>query len=136
MALSDTANARVIATLQDRIILSKALWPPRSPDLTFPYLFLLGYLKKRFYRNKPRTVEALKDNIRLRTMFCGEKQTTFNVDFRCVQRKVAAIFTTSCNIIQFDMISSMCQLSFISSRAGITKLQASTTRAFYINHPI
>jgi len=122
--------------LHYRIILSKALWPPRSPDLTFPYFFLLGYLKKRLYRNKPLTVEALKDDIRLRTMFCGEQWTTFNVEFRCVQRSVAAIFTTSYNVIQFDMISSMCQLSFISSRAGVTKLQASTTRAFYINHPI
>ena len=39
-------------------------WPPRSPDLTPPDLFLWGYLKSKVYVNKPRTVEELKDNIR------------------------------------------------------------------------
>ena len=46
----------------DRVI-SKGLWPPRSPDLTPPDYFLWGYLKGRVYRNKPRTTDALKANI-------------------------------------------------------------------------
>ena len=41
----------------------KGLWPPRSPDLTQPDYFLWRYLKGRVYRNKPRTVDALKANI-------------------------------------------------------------------------
>jgi len=46
----------------DRVI-SKGLWPPRSPDLTPPDYFLWGYLKGRVYQNKPRTIDALKANI-------------------------------------------------------------------------
>jgi len=46
----------------DRAI-SKGIWPPRSPDLTPPDYFLWGYLKGRVYRNKPRTIDALKANI-------------------------------------------------------------------------
>jgi hypothetical protein len=47
----------------DRLI-SKNLWPPRSPDLTSPDFFLWGLLKGREGRNKPRTIDALKDAIR------------------------------------------------------------------------
>ena len=43
---------------QDRII-SKDLWPPRSPDF-----FLWGLLKGKVYKNTPRTIEQLKDAIR------------------------------------------------------------------------
>jgi len=44
-------------------VISKGLWPPRSPDLTLPHYFLWGYLKGRIYQNKPRTIDALKANI-------------------------------------------------------------------------
>lgn len=46
----------------DRII-SKGLWPPRSPDLTSPDFFLWGYLKGRVYKNRPHTLDDLKMNI-------------------------------------------------------------------------
>jgi len=46
----------------DRVI-SKGLWPPRSPDLTPPDYFLWGYLKGIVYQNEPRTIDALKANI-------------------------------------------------------------------------
>jgi hypothetical protein len=46
----------------DRVI-SKGIWPPRSPDLKPPDYFLRGYLKGRIYQNKPRTIDALKANI-------------------------------------------------------------------------
>ena len=46
----------------DRII-SKALWPPRSPDLSPPDFFLWGALKGKAYANKPRTIQEL-ENIR------------------------------------------------------------------------
>lgn len=39
-------------------------WPPRSCDLTPLDFFLWGFLKSRVYADKPRTVEALKANIR------------------------------------------------------------------------
>ena len=44
-------------------VISKGLWPPRSPDLTPPDYFLWVYIKGRFYQNKPRTTDALKANI-------------------------------------------------------------------------
>jgi len=44
-------------------VISKGLWPPRSPDLTPPDYFLWGYLKRRVYQNKPRTIDTLNSNI-------------------------------------------------------------------------
>jgi len=48
---------------KDRII-SKNLWPPRSPDLTPDNFFLWGLMKGKEYKNTPRTIEQLKDVIR------------------------------------------------------------------------
>jgi len=44
-------------------VISKGIWPPRSPDLTPSDYFLWGYLKGRGYQIKPRTIVALKANI-------------------------------------------------------------------------
>ncbi|KAJ4448780.1 hypothetical protein ANN_00171 [Periplaneta americana] len=46
----------------DRII-SRNLWPPRSPDLTTPGFFLWGYLKDRVYTTRPQALDDLKHNI-------------------------------------------------------------------------
>jgi hypothetical protein len=54
--------AEIQSFFGDRVI-SKELWPPRSPDLTPPDDVLSGYLKGRVYPNKPRTIDALKANI-------------------------------------------------------------------------
>ena len=43
----------------DRII-SKGLWPPRSPDLNPLDFYLWGSLKGKVYRNRPRTLAELK----------------------------------------------------------------------------
>ena len=59
---SHASMAEIRSFFGDRVI-SKGLWPPRSPDLTPPDYFLWGYLKRRFYQNKPRTIDALKANI-------------------------------------------------------------------------
>ena len=64
-ATSHTLHASMAETqffFGDRVM-SKGLWPPRSPDLTPPDYFLWGYLKGRVYQNKPRTIDALKANI-------------------------------------------------------------------------
>jgi hypothetical protein len=45
-------------------IISKNIWPPRSPDLTPADFFLWGLLKSKVYKNTPRTIEQLKDAIR------------------------------------------------------------------------
>ncbi|XP_043676454.1 uncharacterized protein LOC122633042 [Vespula pensylvanica] len=39
-------------------------FPERSPDLTATDFFLWGYLKGKVYRNKPRTIQQLQENIR------------------------------------------------------------------------
>lgn len=40
-------------------------WPPRSPDLSMCDYFLWGYLKARVYQHKARTLEELKEAIRV-----------------------------------------------------------------------
>jgi hypothetical protein len=47
---------------KDRII-SKNLWPPRSPDLTPADFFLWRLLKGKVYKNTPRTIQQPKDAI-------------------------------------------------------------------------
>ncbi len=47
---------------EDRII-SKGMWPARSPNLTPPDFFLWAYLKNSVYFNKPTTVDELKTEI-------------------------------------------------------------------------
>jgi len=48
---------------KDRII-SKNIWPPRSPDLTPVDFFLWDLLGGKVYKNTPRTIEQLKDAVR------------------------------------------------------------------------
>ena len=58
-------SARSMAEIEsfDNRVISKGLWPPWSPDLTPPDFFLWGSLEGKVYRNKPCTVEDLKENI-------------------------------------------------------------------------
>ncbi len=59
---SNESMTEIESFFDDRII-SKALWPPRSPDLSPPDFFLWGALGKA-YANKPRTIQELENNIR------------------------------------------------------------------------
>jgi hypothetical protein len=56
-------QARWPKSIFDDRVISKELWPPRSPDLTSPDYFLWGYLKGTVYQNKPQTIDTLKANI-------------------------------------------------------------------------
>ena len=38
-------------------------WPARSPDLTPPDFFLWGYLKNIVYKDRPSTLDELRDRI-------------------------------------------------------------------------
>jgi hypothetical protein len=69
----------------DRII-SKDLWPPRSPDLTPPDFFLWGALKGKEYVNKPRTIQKLETNIRREVAAIIED--VLQVTFANMQRRV------------------------------------------------
>jgi hypothetical protein len=44
-------------------VISKNLWPPRSPDLSSADYFLWGILKDKVYKNRPRTIQDLRANI-------------------------------------------------------------------------
>jgi hypothetical protein len=44
-------------------LISKGLWPPRSPDLSPPEFFLWGHLKGHVYESNPHTMDDLKTNI-------------------------------------------------------------------------
>jgi hypothetical protein len=44
-------------------LISKRLWPPRSPDLSPPDSFLWGHLKDTVYSNHPHTLQELQANI-------------------------------------------------------------------------
>ncbi|KAA5634671.1 hypothetical protein F3G63_34680 [Pseudomonas aeruginosa] len=68
-ATSHTSNTAmpVIRQLFPGKVISKRgdiSWPPRSPDLTPMDFFLWGYLKAKVYDTNPRSIEALKENIR------------------------------------------------------------------------
>jgi len=73
-------------------VISKGLWPPRSPDLTPPDCFLWGYLKGRVYQNKPRTIGALKANIteEIRAVIADVLARTFQNMARRVQSRLDA----------------------------------------------
>ena len=60
---SNESMTEIESFFDDRII-SKALWPPRSPDLSLPDFFLWGALKGKAYANTPRTIQELENNIR------------------------------------------------------------------------
>jgi len=78
--------AEIKSFFDDRII-SKALWPPRSPDLSPPDFFLWGTLKRKAYANKPRTIQVLENNIRCEIAAISEDiwQATFTNMKRRVQ---------------------------------------------------
>ena len=65
IATSHTSHSSVaeIQSFFGDCIISKGLWSPHSPDLTLPDYFLWGYLKRRVYQNKPRTIDAFKVDI-------------------------------------------------------------------------
>ena len=83
---SNESMTEIESFFDDRII-SKALWPPRSPDLSPPDFFLWGALKGKAYANMPRTILELENNIRREIAAISEDvlQATFAKMKLCVQ---------------------------------------------------
>ena len=75
---SNESMTEIESFFDDRII-SKALWPSRSPDLSQPEFFLWGALKGKAYAKKPRTIQELENNIRREIVAISEDvlQATF-----------------------------------------------------------
>ena len=66
----DSATAHTAVSTMDILheffgknVISKGVWPPRSPDLTSPDFFLCSYLKDTVYRSNLRDLKQLKMNI-------------------------------------------------------------------------
>ena len=75
---SNDSMTEIESFFHDRII-SKALWPPRSRDLSPLDFFLWGALKGKAYANRPRTIQELENNIRreIAAISEGVLQATF-----------------------------------------------------------
>ena len=71
---------------------------PRTPDLTPPDYFLLGYLKGIVYQNKPRTIDTLKANINeeIQTVAADVLARTFQNMARRDQSRLDEMVATSC----------------------------------------
>jgi hypothetical protein len=82
---SGLSMAEVESFFKDRVI-SRGLWPPRSPDLTPPDFFLWGHLKGLAYMNKPRTLDELRENIRREIQVLTPE--VLAATFRNTQRRV------------------------------------------------
>jgi hypothetical protein len=54
--------AAVREVFEERII-SRGLWPPRSPDISFCDFSPSGNLKGKVYKNNPHSTEALQNDI-------------------------------------------------------------------------
>jgi hypothetical protein len=55
------ATMRELTLLFGQQIISKGLWPPRSPDLSPPDSFLWGYIKSNAYRNSPSNLDETEN---------------------------------------------------------------------------
>jgi hypothetical protein len=60
---TSNASMKIIKSYFGDQLISKKLWPPRSPDLTTPDFCLCGLVKGRVYSNNQWTIDALKDAI-------------------------------------------------------------------------
>jgi hypothetical protein len=82
---SRRALAEIASFFQDRVV-SKGLWPPRSPDLTPLDFFLWGMLKGKVYANKPSTIDELKSNIS--NEIAAIPPATLTATFNSMERRV------------------------------------------------
>jgi hypothetical protein len=65
-ATAHTANNSMVALHEvfgERVI-SRGLWPPRSPDLNPCDFYLWGTLKEKVYVNNQHSLEELQENVR------------------------------------------------------------------------
>jgi hypothetical protein len=78
-------------TFGERVI-SRNLWPPRSPDLTPPDFYLWGAAKSAVYRDRPRTLNELKTSITayIRNISQADLQKVFANKIKWVQACIDA----------------------------------------------
>jgi hypothetical protein len=59
-----TYSINVLNEVFENRLISRGLWPTRSPDLNPCDFYLLGNLKDKMYSNNPYTMVELKQSIR------------------------------------------------------------------------
>ena len=103
-------------------VISKGLWPPRSPDLTPPDYFLWGYLKGTVCQNKPQTIDALKANI-------TEKIQAVTADvlartFQYMARRFSPVWTqiVATSSICYDVVKFLTQRTYSCSNFVVISL--------------
>ena len=69
-------------------VISKGLWPARSPDLTPPDFYLFGYLKQKVYKERPTTLDELEASIR--SHITSISRETLHSVFTNMERRVRA----------------------------------------------
>jgi hypothetical protein len=86
--------------------ISKCLWLIRSPDLTPPHVLVWDLLKEKVHTNRPRTINDLKDNVRLETVIVAAD--TLQRVVACLDHRIqlclevgVTIFSTLCDGTQF-----------------------------------
>jgi hypothetical protein len=62
-AYSAASTMEILHEFFGENVISKGVWPPRSPDFTSPDFLLWSYLKDTVYRSNPRDLKQLKMNI-------------------------------------------------------------------------
>ncbi|KAJ4450786.1 hypothetical protein ANN_02216 [Periplaneta americana] len=123
-----TYEASFFASFFDDRIISRNLWPPRSPDLTTPDFFLWGYLKDRVYATRPQTLDDLKHNItqEIQAKSSNEWPVTWNDVLSCALCRMEDIF----NICYRTVFDILCQRLFLVKQYWITNSITATQRAY------
>ena len=86
-APAHTANA-TLNFLEEKFpgrVVSKGLWPPRSPDLTPCDFFFWGALKSHIHFHKPATIDQLKDVVS--EFLTSITETTLNLVFQNLDKR-------------------------------------------------
>lgn len=87
-ATAHTANATIqyLQEFYENRIISRGLWPPRSPDLTPLDFYLFGRIKNNIFKNRIHTLEELEAAIlqEVQSITQDELQRVFN----CMKRRI------------------------------------------------
>ena len=106
---SNASMREIESFFKDRII-TKNLWPPRSPDLTPADFFLWGLLKGKVYKNTPRTIKQLKDAIRqeIQTVNAEKYSRIWRNAFKCAWMWKEISFSIDYEQVLFFIFPGMC----------------------------
>jgi hypothetical protein len=85
-------SVELLSVICEECVVSRNLWPPRSPDLTPPNLYLWEAAKSAVYRDRPHTLNELKTAITdyIRNISQADLQKLFANKIKWVQACIDA----------------------------------------------